>query len=83
MKLTHLVPKALKQFLIKKEMYNQCLINLQTGITITPREEKYSDKEYTLDDLFVWDESPEGHSCWCKLHEEYMRNIYDTDSCDI
>ena len=38
---------------------------------------KKSDLSYGLMDLFLWDDSPQGHEYWSEIHCQYWSDTYD------
>ena len=77
MKLTHLIPKALKQFLIEREAYKPCMTNVD--VKMLRYYYPIKEESYQLNYLFDWDKSPEGFNYWAGLCREYTENIYATD----
>lgn len=74
--LTQIIPKELKQFLIKKNAYNQCIHNMDTRMIAYYAQ--HMDEGNILPSLFLWNESPEGYNYWYALQDEYMGDSYET-----
>lgn len=78
MKLTQIISEELKQFLIKKNAYNQCIHNMDARMMAYYTQ--HVDGRNILPSLFLWNESPEGYSYWYALQDEYMGDSYETNS---
>ena len=75
--LTQIIPKELKQFLIKKNAYNQCVHNMSAEMISHYTQHRV--ERHTLASLFLWNESPEDYSYWYALQNEYMEENHETN----
>ena len=78
MKLVHLVPRVLKQFLVERNAYNQYLANVDVAML-----KYYSptmNESCLLNQAFNWNKSPEGFHYWMELHNEYVKSLYEANS---
>ena len=62
MKLTHLITKELKEFLIQTSNYRQCMHNVSGDYYLGNYPYK------NIDQLFSWDETREGYDYWLDIY---------------